>query len=368
MFFILGISISFFLELLLLLKKNKSKADKILVAWLFLIVIHQVLNYLLLTEAIYAYPYLLAVESPMPVLQGVFLYAYVFTITGNKLKHKATILLHFLTTILTITLLIPFYLESNAHKIYVFQNDGIGYEWFTMFLHVLIPTSGLVYSVWSLILIKKHQEKIVNRFSNTDKKELQWLRYLSLGYVIIWVISIFYGGDVIFIAVTVLVMFIGFFGINQLNIFNSSPVIESENLEENLEEINNSKTENNIKRYSKSGLNEETSLKIYSELSALMEDKEIYKNDNLTLTELAKTLKIHSNHLSQVINEKEGTNFYNYINSLRIKEFIKIASLPQNDKFTKIALAYDCGFNTKSTFNKHFKAFTGKTPTEFFQK
>ena len=65
-------------------------------------------------------------------------------------------------------------------------------------------------------------------------------------------------------------------------------------------------------------------------------------------------------------NEMEGKNFYNFINSLRIKEFIKIASLPENKKYTMISLAYDCGFSTKSTFNKHFKLQTGKTPTQFF--
>ena len=48
------------------------------------------------------------------------------------------------------------------------------------------------------------------------------------------------------------------------------------------------------------------------------------------------------------------------------KEFIKLASLPENKKYTMISLAYDCGFSTKSTFNKHFKVNTGKTPTDFF--
>jgi len=368
MFFILGISISIFLELLLLIKKNKSVADKILVVWLFLIFVHQLINYLTVDDVLYNYPYLLGVEFPMPILHGVFLYFYVLAITGNKLNKRWYVYLHFIPTILTICLLIPFSQIPDADKIYVFKNKGLGYEWFMTYILLVIPLSGLAYSIWALILIKRHQIKIQNRFSNTDKKELQWLRYLSIGYGIIWVLSIFTCGETVFSAVVVLVMFIGFFGINQLNIFNSSPVIESGNLEENFNGIKSSKSENNIKRYSKSGLNEETSLKIYTELSELMKYEALYKNENLTLTELAKLLKIHSNHLSQVINEKEGTNFYNYINSLRIKEFIKIASLPQNEKFTKIALAYDCGFNTKSTFNKHFKSFTGKTPTEFFQK
>ena len=96
-----------------------------------------------------------------------------------------------------------------------------------------------------------------------------------------------------------------------------------------------------------------------------MGDDALFKNEQL-ITELASLLDVHPNHLSQLINEREGKNFYNYINAIRIKEFIKLASLPENKKYTMISLAYDCGFGTKSTFNKHFKANTGKTPTEFF--
>jgi len=106
-------------------------------------------------------------------------------------------------------------------------------------------------------------------------------------------------------------------------------------------------------------------LHIYKNLNILVKENAIYKNEDLTLVELAKQLKVHPNHLSQVINEMEGKNFYNYINSLRIKEFIKLASIQENKKYTMISLAYDCGFSTKSTFNKHFKLQTGKTPTEF---
>ena len=98
-----------------------------------------------------------------------------------------------------------------------------------------------------------------------------------------------------------------------------------------------------------------------------MNKESLFKNNDLTLTDLAKRLDVHSNYLSQVINEKEQKNFYNYINSLRINEFIRLASLPESKKYTLLSLAYDCGFNSKSTFNKHFKENTGKTPTAYFK-
>ena len=373
MFYLIGILLSTFLTFLLLIKKNKSKADKILFVWLFLISIHQVLFYITETHEINKYPFLLGVELPMPILHGVFLYFYTLAITGNKLKKKWYLLLHLLPGLSLLFLAVPFYVLSNVDKIYVFENNGVGFEWYLMYSEVLISVSGLFYSIWTLILVKKHQSKIQNRFSNTDKKELQWLRSLSIGYGVIWIITAFFDGSIIFSVVVILVLFIGFFGINQLNIFYSnieSPDIQRSNMidiEDKLEKKTIlHKEKNKIEKYAKSGLTDEVATDIYEHLKTLMGDNSYYKKEELTLIELAKELNAHPNHLSQVINEKEGKNFYNYINSLRIKEFIKLASLPENKKYTMISLAYDCGFSTKSTFNKHFKKQTGETPTQFF--
>lgn len=371
MFFLIGIFLAIFLLLLLLIKKNKSRADKVLAIWLFLIIIDQALNYFDVTGDIYQYPHWLGVEFPFPVLNGVFLYFYAMAVTENVFKNKWVVLVHLIPAISLIILAIPFYLITGEEKIYVFENEGAGFEWYVIYSNILLPISGLLYAVWTLLLIKKHRQKIQENFSNTDKKELLWLRYLSIGFMTIWVLAIFFDNVIIFSAVVILVLFIGVFGINQLNIFYapvttiSEPVDASNRFQKSKEETPKPRVIS--KRYAKSGLNEEIAAQIYAKLNVLMNDDVLYKNENLTLSELAKTLNAHPNHLSQVINEQEGKNFYNYINSIRIKEFIKLASLPENKKYTMISLAYDVGFNTKSTFNKHFKAHTGKTPTEFFK-
>ncbi len=371
MFFILGIFISIFLLLLLLIKKNKSRADKVLAFWLFFIFINQLLNYFQESGDMYQYPHWLGVNFSMPVINGTLLYFYVLEITGNRPKNRRAVWLHLLPTVSLIILAIPFYLLTGEEKIYVFENEGQGFEWYVIYCNILIPLSGLFYAIWSWLLIKRHRLKIQDSFSNTDKKELQWLMYLSIGFTIIWVFSIFFSNQIIFSAVVLLVLFIGFFGINQLNIFYT----EANNPESdyktnsNTRKVDKSKVKRpnqTSKRYAKSGLNEEMASQIYSKLNEFMGDDAIFKNEHLTLTELASLLDVHPNHLSQVINEREGKNFYNYINSIRIKEFIRLASFPENKKYTMISLAYDCGFNTKSTFNKHFKSNTGKTPTEFF--
>jgi len=370
MFFLLGIFLAVFLTLLLLIKKHKSRADKVLTAWIFFLCITQLLRYLTWNKFFFEYPHWLGVELSLPIIHAVLLFFYVREITGSPLKNGWEVLAHFLTTILLFILVIPFYKLTGAEKIHTYQNHGSEFEWFKTINLPLLVISGLVYSVWSLIIIKKHQKRIQDDFSNTDKKELQWLKYLVVANATLYVMSIFYDNYIIFAGIVVLVLFIGFFGINQLDIFHTTLVTEPQRSgTKSIKKGSKKKAEKqkeDSKRYAKSGLNEEMAADIYGKLNALMSNNAIFKNDQLTLTELAGLLNVHPNHLSQVINELEGKNFYNYINSIRIKEFIKLALLPENKKYTMISLAYDVGFSSKSTFNKHFKANTGKTPTEFF--
>ena len=96
-----------------------------------------------------------------------------------------------------------------------------------------------------------------------------------------------------------------------------------------------------------------------------MDTEKLYKESDLTLTQLAKQLNTHPNYLSQIINEKEEKNFFDYINTLRTKEFIELIAKSDNQKFTLLGLAYDCGFNSKSSFNKYFRKITGKSPSEY---
>ena len=96
-----------------------------------------------------------------------------------------------------------------------------------------------------------------------------------------------------------------------------------------------------------------------------MNTEKLFKENDLTLAQLASRLNTHPNYLSQVINDKENKSFFDYINTLRTKEFIEIVSNADNQKYTLMGLAFECGFNSKSSFNKYFKKITGKSPSEY---
>ena len=98
------------------------------------------------------------------------------------------------------------------------------------------------------------------------------------------------------------------------------------------------------------------------QLKQLMDEDEIYLNPSLSLRELAKSLQIHPNKLSWLINENLGKNFNEYINGWRLTAFQQKAVDPENSNITLLGLAYESGFNSKSVFNEFFKRSTGLTP------
>ena len=81
--------------------------------------------------------------------------------------------------------------------------------------------------------------------------------------------------------------------------------------------------------------------------------------------ELSEKTEIPVRYLSQVINDILGQNFYDFINSYRVNEAIKQLENPSGSKKTVLEILYYAGFNSKSTFNKVFKDYTGITPTEY---
>ena len=79
-------------------------------------------------------------------------------------------------------------------------------------------------------------------------------------------------------------------------------------------------------------------------------------------------LKVSSNIGATKIGKRLGQkNFYTYINELRVKKFMDMVVDPKNKSLTFLAIAYECGFNSKSTFNSVFKKLTGFTPSEYIQ-
>jgi AraC-like DNA-binding protein len=99
-----------------------------------------------------------------------------------------------------------------------------------------------------------------------------------------------------------------------------------------------------------------------------MESQKLYLEPKLTLGTLAEQLKVSVNHLSQVINQYEGVNFHDFVNRYRVDEFKSRIANPKYKGFSLLAIAFDSGFNSKSSFNQIFKKSTGLTPSQYLER
>ena len=240
----------------------------------------------------------------------------------------------------------------------------------------LAAMAGLIYTVKSLTILKRYAEKIKEYYSDIHRLNLHWLKNL-LGLMIVFFITwnmlhwfrffVEFSPRLFVIAAvfSVLIVFtVAFFVIRQPDLFGDAVLLKSI-LGDDLDYETD---ENDKPKYEKHSLDEVTAKRHLHKLQSYMEDDKPYLNDSITLKDLADTISIASHHLSIVINSYLNQNFYTFINSYRIEEAKKYLNNPEYNEKSILEIAYDSGFNSKSTFNHMFKKFTDLTPTEFRKK
>ena len=108
------------------------------------------------------------------------------------------------------------------------------------------------------------------------------------------------------------------------------------------------------------GLNKQA---VIGQLETLLEQEKVYRDRTLTVKTLSEKLGITLQQLSELLNSHYNSNFNSFINIYRV-EYAKMILQTRPDG-NILEIAFECGFNSKSTFNAAFKKLTGITPTEY---
>lgn len=103
-------------------------------------------------------------------------------------------------------------------------------------------------------------------------------------------------------------------------------------------------------------------------LVLLLEQTGMHTRPGLTLEELAHELGLPVRYVSYLLNSYFSTSFHHFINAYRVKEVIRKINDPSQKHKTLLALAFESGFNSKSSFNKVFKDHTGHSPSQYLAK
>ena len=118
-------------------------------------------------------------------------------------------------------------------------------------------------------------------------------------------------------------------------------------------------------RYQSSNISKQDAKSIEIEMNRLMVEEKLFKNPDINVNELASTLGISRQQLSEILNLNMNIRFQDYINQHRIEEFITILNDDKYSNYTLFGIATEVGFSSKSSFNATFKKMKGMTPSQF---
>ncbi|MDC8004207.1 helix-turn-helix transcriptional regulator [Aureisphaera galaxeae] len=126
---------------------------------------------------------------------------------------------------------------------------------------------------------------------------------------------------------------------------------------------------NDVKKDANNQTNDSLDLKEWKgKITLLFEADDIHKNPNLTLSDVANLLNTNRNIISKAINQEFDMNFNDFVNKKRAEAVIKMLQEGAHTSNTLLGIALDCGFNSKTTFNRAFKKHTTLTPKQYISK
>jgi len=349
----IGLSIALFAGVLTVTKKQLNVSDKLLSAWLFLLAI----DYGNIGFTFLSFDFTI-IPSSFFLFNPAF-YLYAKSLTNKKFELKWVQLLH----------LVPYvffeignhYYNPNFHIDNFFIPDHN--LWLRLLFAIAFLVSLFAYNILSIISVHKHRINLKNEFSNiTQNHRLSWLLFIVISYSVFvltatslglfgFIFKDFEASTIYnYSATLVLTVVLGFYGIRQDEIYKRK------------ETKYNKETDS---RYTKSKLTTNQKQEIESLLLSYFRKEKPFLNPELNMQLLSEKLNIPKYQITEVLNTIIGKNFFQFVNEFRVKEVKQRLSSTNNDIFSIEAIAYDCGFSSKSSFFSVFKNLTGQTPMQF---
>lgn len=287
-------------------------------------------------------------------LFGPFVLFYVRALTIVSYQKEKKHILHLIPAMMALVVYLPFYfLTVSKGRVVESGATGLG-----NIMSWILLAHLFIYLFLSFRRLFSHSKVIKDSFSSVERINLNWLKFFLSGFVLLWIVALYL--DVVksgsqsinfmWLLVSVFLYVIGYMGLWQPDIFAGSEFREAKAT---------------VKKYEKSTLTEENAEKYLEKMRQLMQAEKPYLDSNISLYGLAKQLSMTPHHLSQVINEKRGQNFFEFINGYRVEEAKMRLNDPQYSHLTIAAIGLDSGFNSISAFNSAFKKHAGMSPSQF---
>ncbi len=328
--------------------------------------------------------YLLAIYSCI-LLEGIVVFKIKDLDLLTRYRGITTVIYFLIGPLIYTYLRRLFFTKSGSYNLGILHYvPAIGFLFYSLFIVVtydyfrahngFLTTSYFLFELFGIISISAYLYKsyqLSRYFERSEKRELSFNQIIST-YInrilffmsvcmIVWLVSVFdryiyrFHGiiftDLIWILFGAQAYIIGYYSLKQPKIFKTQ-------LEKNIEE--NFKKDHRI---NKSEVQNLTNL-----VHTFLTEVKGYRQSDLSLSIMAAKLSTTTNDLSWFLNNVYNKSFYELINEYRVKEFKERINNNEHKEYTLISIAYDVGFNSKSTFYKAFKEITDDTPSAYIRK
>ncbi len=400
----------FLLVFALLTSRHSNKTANYLLSGLIaLFSFYALIKILSNTSGIIEYPHLIRTYRPIFILACALVYFYCKALTSPGFRFTWTDTLHLIPFAGYTIIMIPFFFSDPATKIASLSSQPFTLSWTierSFWVIVFFSYFGFSYKI-----VLAHQRHIKEFYSNIEKIKLDWLKNLLMAFGVIWMTALFrfltaygkvgYENKLLVPVLLCMVIFlIGWHALRQPEIFSdrwdklimedgqsisqsiAQPIAQTKDQEAaintapaappkevpapaSLRAENSQDPVKQPPKYEYSSLSKDDISRHKDSLIKYLEVEKPYIDPDLKLQNLADHLGIPSYQLSQIINTEMKLNFYELINSMRILEAKQRLLDPANQNITIIAIAFDVGFNSKSTFNTAFKKYVNMTPSQY---
>jgi AraC-like DNA-binding protein len=289
---------------------------------------------------------------------GVCVWLYALHLTDSRRAFSRRDLLFFIPSAIYVAFRLTLFAQNLEFKTWFDKN------FYAPYVGAVIFVTEFAWNVAFLFFAIRHYRKyrawLDQNFSDTEKLKFDWLRNFLYLFTFVFILGAVFDFTNSFVFRLSYIQYFYFEIVMALVTYYLAIAgyLRSQTIELNFSQ---SRTEENESR--KPLLPEKDFEKLKEKLENLMRAEKPYLEPNLSLSDLAKQMGVNAAVLSFLVNNGFGKNFNDFVNEFRIAEVKK--KLENADGATLLAVAYDCGFNSKATFNRAFKKFTGISPKEF---
>jgi AraC-like DNA-binding protein len=362
----IGFSQSVFAIILLLTKKPVKIAYLILGVLLFQFALTFGLDILQYYGVVEAHRWAISLSIRMLYAPLFFLYAKY--ITKDFGRFEKTDYLHALPSFILIA---AFFIFKSLPENQMLSNEVFSskYLWLQQIYGYLFMFLLVTYVAMAIYKVVKFKRQIKENYSfHSMKISLDWLLVMIFLFVLLILLiiisSALYESGKIDNKVYIIRHMLELFHVYVLSIwgFHQNQLISGL---KNDYTVNVENHATGSGKYVKSGLKEEDAKKYIQVLMKFMNESEIWKDPELSIAKLSTKTSIPKHQLSEVLNEYLGKSFYVFVNEYRVEYAKNLFTQKKYDNWSILAIAFECGFNSKTAFNIFFKKYTQFTPSEY---